>query len=121
MLYICRSETKINYLYLCCICFKFSSYVWPELLFENLTQYYTNSKRNDTDMFVVNFFWSKGIIFKFSVTELFCFLIRNILQHLKWLLNLALMFWIKMQKISLAHNIFLNKRFQQFSIYRWPA
>ena len=65
------------------------------------------------------FFWSKGIIFKFNVTELFCFLIRTMCAAFEVAATCkSCDILLECKNQILAHNIFFNKHFQQISVYR---
>ena len=57
-------------------------------------------KRNDT-YFLLKFFWPKGLIFKFNITEFFCFLIKNIFAAFEVAAKSCIIFLDKMQKNKL--------------------
>ena len=87
---------------------------------------YTDSKRKRSRRFIYFFLVKKDSIFffffKFNITELFCFLIRDMFAAFGVAAKLCDMFFGKKCKNQiLAHKIFLNKPFQQISIYKSPA
>ena len=76
---------------------------WDNVESRNLSNYKKLTQKRKDTYFLFIFFWSKGIILKFNITELFCFLIWNIFAAFEvTAMACDMFFWRKMKKSNFS-------------------